>query len=116
MKKKLNLKKVNFIPVNVPKIFKEDKKYINDCLKTNWISSEGNYVKKFEKNFSKFNKRKYGIAVSSGTAALEISLKALNLKKKSEVIIPAFSIISTALRVIKLDLKPAFVKIIQSFS
>ena len=111
MKKKLNLKKVNFIPVNVPKIFKEDKKYINDCLKTNWISSEGNYVKKFEKNFSKFNKRKYGIAVSSGTAALEISLKALNLKKKSEVIIPAFSIISTALCVIKLDLKPVLVDI-----
>ena len=111
MKKKLNLKKVNFIPVNVPKIFKEDKKYINDCLKTNWISSEGNYVKKFEKNFSKFNKRKYGIAVSSGTAALEISLKALNLKKKSEVIIPAFSIISTALCVIKLGLKPVLVDI-----
>ena len=82
MKKKLNSKKVNFIPVNTPKIFKEDKKYINDCLKTNWISSEGSYVKKFENNFSKFNKRKYGIAVSSGTAALEISLKALNLKKQ----------------------------------
>ena len=105
MKKKLKLKKIKFIPVNTPVIFKEDKKNVNICLKTNWLSSEGNFVKEFEKKFSKYNNRKYGIAVSSGTAALEISLKSLNIKKGSEVIIPAFSIISTALCVVKLGLK-----------
>ena len=109
MKKKSNLKKINFIPVNVPKIFKQDKAYVKDCLDTNWISSEGSYVKKFENKFSKFNNRKYGIAVSNGTAALEIALKTLNLKKNDEVIIPAFSIISTALCVVKLGLKPILV-------
>ena len=98
-----------FIPVNVPKIFTNEKKYINDCLKTNWISSEGKYVKLFEKTFSSFVKKKYGIAVSSGTAALEIAVKSLNLKKNSEVIIPAFSIISTANAVIKNNLKPVLV-------
>ena len=77
MRKKLKLKN-KFIPVNIPKIFKEDKIYINKALKDNWISSEGPFVKKFEKEFSKFNNRKFGITVSSGTAALEISLKALN--------------------------------------
>ena len=80
MKKKLKLKKIKFIPVNTPVIFKEDKKNVNICLKTNWLSSEGNFVKDFEKKFSKYNNRKYGIAVSSGTAALEISLKSLNIK------------------------------------
>ena len=70
---------------------------LKNSLNTNWISSEGPYVKKFEEEFSKFNKRKFGIAVSSGTAALEISLKALKLKPRDEIIIPAFSIISTAL-------------------
>jgi len=109
MKKKLKLKKIKFIPVNVPKIFGEEKNYVKDCLDNNWISSEGSYVKKFENNFSKYNKRKYGIAVSSGTAALEIALKSLDLKPKDEVIIPAFSIISTALCVIKLNLKPVLV-------
>ena len=109
MKKKLKLKKIKFIPVNTPVIFKEDKKNVNICLKTNWLSSEGNFVKEFEKKFSKYNNRKYGIAVSSGTAALEISLKSLNIKKGSEVIIPAFSIISTALCVVKLGLKPILV-------
>jgi len=109
MKKKSKLKKIKFIPVNVPKIFREEKNYVKDCLNKNWISSEGSYVKKFEKNFSQYNKRKYGIAVSSGTAALEIAIKSLNLKPKDEVIIPTFSIISTALCVIKLNLKPVLV-------
>lgn len=109
MKKKSKSKKIKFIPVNVPKIFREDKIYVKNSLNTNWISSEGPYVKKFEEEFSKFNKRKFGIAVSSGTAALEISLKALKLKPRDEIIIPAFSIISTALCVIKLGLRPVLV-------
>ncbi len=92
MKKKLRLKN-KFIPVNVPKLFNEEKINIKNCINTGWISSEGMYVKKFEESFSKFNNRTYGIAVSSGTAALEIALKALNLKKGGEVIIPTFSII-----------------------
>tara|TARA_X000000950_G_scaffold102418_1_gene129415 strand:+ start:4200 stop:5333 length:1134 start_codon:yes stop_codon:yes gene_type:complete len=102
-------KKIKFIPVNVPKLYKEEKYNILKCIKTNWISSEGKFVNDFEKNFSKYNTRKYGIAVSSGTAALEIAIKSLNLKAKSEVIIPAFSIISTALCVIKNGLKPILV-------
>ena len=109
MKKKLRLKKIKFIPVNVPKVFKEEKIFVKDCLDTNWISSEGSYVKKFESEFANYNNRKFGIAVSSGTAALEIALKAFNLKTKDEVIIPTFSIISTALCVIKLGLKPILV-------
>ena len=108
MKEKLKSKN-NFIPVNLPKIFKEDKKNINKTIRDNWISSEGPFVKKFEKQFATYNNRKYGIAVSSGTAALEISLKALNIKKGSEVIIPTFSIISTALCVVKMGLKPILV-------
>ena len=107
---KIKLKsKNNFIPVNTPKIYGDEKKYINDCLTSGWISSEGKYVKEFEKRFSKFNDKKYGIAVTSGTAALEVALKSLNLKKKREVIIPNFSIISTALCVVKLGLKPILV-------
>lgn len=108
MKKKLKLKN-NFIPVNTPKIFPQDKINVKKCLDTAWLSSEGSFVKIFEKNFSKYNNRKYAVAVSSGTAALEVALKSLNLKKNDEVIIPTFSIISTALCVVKLGLKPILV-------
>tara|TARA_B100000427_G_C15454120_1_gene570938 strand:- start:19 stop:1167 length:1149 start_codon:yes stop_codon:yes gene_type:complete len=108
MKIKSKLKS-KFIPVNTPKIFNQEKINIKKSLNSGWISSEGNFVKKFEKDFSKYNKRKYGVAVSSGTAALEVAMKSLNLKKGDQVIIPTFSIISTALCVIKLGLKPILV-------
>ena len=108
MKKKLKLKN-NFIPVNRPKIFYQDKINVKKCLNTGWISSEGSFVKLFERDFSRYINRKYAVAVSSGTAALDIALKSFNFKKNDEVIIPAFSIISTALCVIKLGLKPVLV-------
>jgi len=101
--------KNKFIPVNRPKLFKNEKTNLNICLRDNWISSDGPFIKTFEKNFSHFNKRKYGIAVSSGTAALEVAVKSLNLKPNDEVIIPTFSIISTALAVVKFGLKPILV-------
>ena len=108
MSQKLKLKN-KFIPVNTPKIFSQEKKLVIQALSTGWISSEGPFVKKFEENFSKFNKRKYGVAVSSGTAALEIVIKSLNLKKGDEVIIPTFTIISSVMCLIKQGLKPVLV-------
>ena len=74
-------KEFKFIPVNIPRLYSEEKKNIIQCIKTNWISSEGKFVKDFEESFSKFNNRKFGIAVSSGTAALEVAVKSLNLRK-----------------------------------
>ena len=105
MKKKLNLKKIRF-PVSKPYITKKNVSSVAKVIKNNWISSDGPEVKKFENQFSKVFQRKYSIAVSSGTAALEIAIKCLNLKKNDEVIIPNFTIISNALAVIKQNLIP----------
>ena len=99
---------MKFIPVNRPIIGPEEKKNILECFKNNEITN-GRYIKKFENQFAKFHKKKFGITVSNGTAALEIAIKSLSLRKNSEVIIPTFSIISSALCVIKNDLKPVFV-------
>ncbi len=94
-----------FIPVNQPLLTNSDISSVYKSLKSGWISSEGKNVKKFEKKFSDFIGHKYAVAVSSGTAALEIAVKSLGLKKNDEVIIPNFTIISNALAVIKLGLK-----------
>jgi len=94
-----------FIPVNTPLINKADIKAVNKTIKSGWISSEGDQVKKFEKNFSKYIGHKYSVAVSSGTAALEVAIKSLKLKKHHEVIIPNFTIISNVIAVIKQNLK-----------
>ena len=105
MKKKLGLNKKIFFPVSMPNVTRKDIISVNKALKAGWISSEGPEVKKFEKNFSKYIGHKYAVAVSSGTAALEIAIKSLNLKKGDEIIIPNFTIISNALAAIKQDLK-----------
>ncbi len=94
------------IPVNKPIILKEDSKKIFDAAKSGWISSAGPQIKEFEKKFKNFIGKKFASTVSSGTAALEVSLKSLDLKKEDEVIIPNFTIISNLLAVIKAGAKP----------
>ncbi len=105
MKKKLGLNKKKFFPVSMPIVTRKDIISVNKALKAGWISSEGPEVKKFERNFSKYIGHKYAVAVSSGTAALEVAVKSLNLKKGDEIIIPNFTIISNALAAIKQNLK-----------
>jgi len=106
MKKKLGLNKKIIFPVSVPHISKKDINFVNKTLIKGWISSNGPEVIKFEKNFSKYVDRKYSVAVSSGTAALEIAVKALGIKKNDEVLIPNFTIISNALAVLRQYAKP----------
>ena len=99
----------NFIPVSSPYITRKDVNSVNRALKSGWISSDGPEIKKFEENFSLFIDRKYSVAVSSGTAALEIAIKALNIKENDEVLIPNFTIISNALAVIRQQAKPVLI-------
>ncbi len=100
-----------FIPVNTPLITKDDVINVSKCIKSGWISSEGPDVKKFENNFARFIKKKFGCSVSSGTAALEIAVRSLNLKKNDEIIMPSFTIISNANAIIKNSLKPILVDV-----
>lgn len=103
------MKMHDFIPVNVPVLDGNEKKYLMECIDTGWISSEGPFVKKFEENMASYVGRKHGIAVSNGTAALETALQALELEKGSEVILPAHTIISCAQAIIKAGQIPVVV-------
>ena len=106
MKKKLRSNNKIIFPVSIPYISQRDINSVNKVLKNGWISSDGPEVRKFESKFSKFIGRKYSVTVSSGTAALEIAIKALGIKKNDEVLIPNFTIISNALAVVKQQAKP----------
>ena len=103
------LKNRIIVPVNGPLLIGNVKKNILDCLKKNFISSSGAYVKEFEQKFAKFLKKKYAISVSNGTAALQLAIESLNLKKGSEVILPSFTIISCILPLIRCGLKPVLI-------
>ena len=98
-----------FIPVNEPLLNGNEKKYLCECIDAGWISSEGPFVREFEEKFSASVNRKYGIAVSNGTAALEVACQALGITEGDEVIMPTFTIISCAMAVTKLGGIPVFV-------
>jgi perosamine synthetase len=97
------------IRVNKPLFSGNEKKYLLNCVKTGWISSDGPYVKKFEDRFAKFVNRKFATTVSNGSVALEIAVRSLKLKKGSEVILPTFTIISCCNAIINAGLKPVLV-------
>ena len=97
------------IPVNEPYIGEKEIEYVNEAIKTGWISSEGKFIKAFEERFAGYIGRKYAIAVNNGTNALILALKAINLPEGSEVIIPSFTIISCALACIYNNLIPVFI-------
>jgi len=84
------------IPVNEPAIGEREVEYVLDCLRTGWISSAGHYIENFEARWAAYCGRKYGIAVSNGTVALEMAIQCLDLQAGDEVILPTFTIISCA--------------------
>lgn len=100
---------MQMIPVNEPLIGKKELEYVSEAVRSGWISSEGKYIRAFEEKFSNYVNRKHGITVNNGTNALILALRALDLPKGSEVIIPSFTIISCALACIYNDLVPVFV-------
>ena len=94
------------IPVNEPLIGDREIQYVMDCLKTGWISSAGKYIEEFEQKWAAYCGIKYGIAVSNGTAALQVAVRCLGLEPGDEVIMPTFTIISCALAVVECGAVP----------
>ena len=97
------------IPVNTPLLSGNELKYVTECIETGWVSSEGSFVARFETETARYVNRSYGIAVSNGSAALDIAVKALNLGKGDEVIMPAFTIISPAQSLVTTGATPVLV-------
>ena len=96
----------DFIPVNEPLLNGNEKKYLNECIDTGWISSEGPFVKKFEKQFAQKVDRKFGISVCNGSVALDVAVAALGIGPGDEVIMPTFTIISCASAIVRAGAKP----------
>jgi len=97
------------IPVNEPLLDGNERLYLNECIDTGWISSEGPFVDKFEAQMARQVGRKYGVAVANGTAALDIAVAALGIGIGDDVIIPAFTIISCASAVVRSGARPVVV-------
>ena len=88
------------ILVNEPLLGKREEELVLECLRSGWISSAGKFIEDFEQRWADYCGRRYGIAVSNGTAALQLAFACIGLKPGDEVILPTFTIISCALAVI----------------
>jgi perosamine synthetase len=97
------------IPVNRPLLDGNEGKYLQECIETGWISSEGPFISRFEQAFAQIVGRKHAIAVANGTAAIDISVAALGIGPGDEVIVPSFTIISCVLQIVRAGAKPIFV-------
>ena len=100
---------MSLIPVNEPLLDGNEQKYLAECITTGWISSEGPFVKRFEAQFAARVDRKYGIAVSNGSGALDIAIAALGIGRDDEVILPTFTIISCAAAIVRAGATPVVV-------
>ena len=103
------MKYLKKISVSEPLLNKNTKKYINDCIESEWISSSGKYLEEFESKWANYCNVREGIAVSNGTSALQIAFKSLELNPGDEVIMPSFTIISCATAIIEAGGKPILV-------
>jgi perosamine synthetase len=92
---------MQMIPVNEPLLSERELEYVTECIRTGWISSTGRFIEEFEEKWAACCGMKYGIAVSSGTTALQVAVRCLGLEPGEEVIMPTFTIISCALAVVE---------------
>lgn len=97
------------IPVADTMLDGRELKYVTECVETNWISSAGSFVTRFEDAFAHATDCRYAIACSSGTAALHLALAAAGITAEDEVIVPAFTMIGTANAVRYLGARPVLV-------
>jgi perosamine synthetase len=104
-----NVSQVMQVPVNEPWLRGNEEKYVLECIRSGWISSEGSFVKKFEESFAQSVDRAYGIAVSNGSVALDVAMQVLQIGEGDEVILPTFTIISCAAAVVRAGAKPILI-------
>ena len=100
-----------FIPLHEPKFIGNEKKYLNDCIDSTFVSSVGKYVDKFEEEFAKKVGSKYAVATVNGTSALHISLLLADVKAEDEVITQALTFVATCNAISYIGAKPVFVDV-----
>lgn len=99
----------NFIPVCEPMLSGNELTYVIEAVTTGWISSSGKYVAEFEKAFAEYCGTKYAVAVCNGTVALHLMFLAAGVTKGDEVIMPSFTMASSAFAVCYTGATPVFV-------
>jgi aminotransferase in exopolysaccharide biosynthesis len=86
----------SFIPLHEPRFWGNEKKYLNECIDSTFVSSVGKFVDRIELDIAKYTGSKYAVAVVNGTAGLHIALQLSGVKKDTEVLTQPITFIATA--------------------
>jgi len=96
------------IAVAHPALLGNEKKYVQECLETCWISSAGRFIPLFEREFACFCGVEHAVACDTGTSAIHLILAALNVSAGDEVIVPTLTFVATANAVQYCGARPVF--------
>jgi aminotransferase in exopolysaccharide biosynthesis len=100
-----------FIPLHEPRFIGNEKKYLNECIDSTFVSSVGKFVDQFEAQFARAVGAKYAIATVNGTAALHISLILAGVERDDEVITQPLTFIATCNAISYIGAKPIFLDV-----
>ncbi len=100
-----------FLPLHEPVFFGNEKKYLNECIDSTFVSSVGKFVDQFEQMVAEYTGAKYAIATVNGTAALHIALKLVGTDEESEVITQPLTFIATCNAISYCNAKSIFVDV-----
>ena len=101
----------NFIPLHEPKFIGNEKKYLNECIDSTFVSSVGKFVDEFEEKIASYTSAKYAIATSNGTSALHISLLLADVGWDNEVITQPLTFVATCNAISYCGAKPLFIDV-----
>jgi len=101
----------DFIPLHEPRFVGNERKYLNECIDSTFVSSVGKFVDEFEEKIASYIGAKYAIAVSNGTSALHISLLLANVDQDNEVITQPLTFVATCNAISYCGAQPVFVDV-----
>jgi perosamine synthetase len=99
------------IPLHEPRFIGNEKKYLNDCIDSTFVSSTGKFVDEFEEKIAKYTGAKYAVATSNGTSALHIALLLANVAKNDEVITQPLTFVATCNAISYCGADPVFIDV-----
>jgi len=108
---KSTFKTDEFLPLQEPRFIGNEKKYLNECIDSTFVSSVGKFVDKFEEEISAYTGSKYAIATVNGTSALHVSLLLADVQQDDEVITQALTFIATCNAISYCNAQPIFIDV-----
>lgn len=101
----------NFVPLSTPKFIGNEKKYLNECIDTTFVSSVGQFVDRFEQDMAAYTGAKRAVVCVSGTNALHMSLMLVGVQRGDEVLTQALTFVATCNALSYIGAHPVFIDV-----